>query len=129
MVQDVGGRDMEWRPVNSGSPWKYVDVGGYSSGGLRFRHIQSPDCSGLFAFLGHRKTTRGNTLGMVYFASASDTFQLVGFASALTRRYTRSVMSPLVAQQQAGMVDIDDFGCFRADITELELANTQRWRP
>jgi hypothetical protein len=30
---------------------------------LRFRHIQSPDYSGLFAFLGHRKTTRGNTLG------------------------------------------------------------------
>lgn len=52
MVQDVGGRDMEWRPVKSGSPWKYVDVGGYSSGGLRFRHILSPDYSGLFAFLG-----------------------------------------------------------------------------
>jgi len=30
---------------------------------LRFRHIQSPDYSGLFAFLGHRKTTHGNTLG------------------------------------------------------------------
>ena len=30
---------------------------------LRFRHIQRPDYSGLFAFLGHRKTTHGNTLG------------------------------------------------------------------
>ena len=53
MVQDVGGRDMKLRPVKSGAPWRYVDVGGYYSGGLRFRHIQSPDYSGLFAFLGH----------------------------------------------------------------------------
>lgn len=52
MVQDVGGRDVDLRPVKSESPWKYVDVGGYCSGGLRFRHIQSPDYSGLFAFLG-----------------------------------------------------------------------------
>jgi len=27
---------------------------------LRFRHIQSPDYSGLFAFLGRRKTTHGH---------------------------------------------------------------------
>lgn len=52
MVQDVGGRDVDLRPVKSESPWKYVDVGGYCSGGLRFRHIQSPDYSGLFAFWG-----------------------------------------------------------------------------
>lgn len=38
MVQDVGGRDMKFRPVKSGSTWRYVDVGGYCSGGLRFRH-------------------------------------------------------------------------------------------
>lgn len=63
MVQDVGGRDMKLRPVKSGAPWRYVDVGGYYSGGLRFRHIQSPDFSGLFAFLGLSKTTHGNTLG------------------------------------------------------------------
>lgn len=63
MVQDVGGRDVDLRPVKSESPWKYVDVGGYCSGGLRFRHIQSPDYSGLFAFLGHRKATHGNTFG------------------------------------------------------------------
>ena len=30
---------------------------------LRFRHIQSPDYSGLFAFLGYRKTPPGSTLG------------------------------------------------------------------
>ena len=30
---------------------------------LRFRHFQSPDYSGLFAFLGHGKATHGNTLG------------------------------------------------------------------
>ncbi|HGA2315708.1 TPA: DUF4113 domain-containing protein [Pseudomonas putida] len=63
MMQDVGGRYMEWMPVKSGSPWRYVDVDGYCSGGLRFRHIQSPDYSGLFAFLGYRKTPPGSTLG------------------------------------------------------------------
>lgn len=41
MVQDVGGRDVDWRLVKSESPWKYVDVGGYCSGGLRFRHHSS----------------------------------------------------------------------------------------
>ena len=40
-----------------------MDVGGYSSGGLRFRHIQSPDYSGLFAFLGYRKADHGNAIG------------------------------------------------------------------
>ncbi len=63
---------------------------------------------------------------MVYFGRASDTFLLGRF-----RQSSNSAINPLgnvalgVTQQQAGMVDIDDFGCcFRADVTELELANT-----
>lgn len=83
MVQDVGGRDMKLRPVKSGAPWRYVDVGGYYSGGLRFRHIRSPDYSGLFAFLGHRKPSTGPSVGIVCFG-ASDTSCLVGFAKAPT---------------------------------------------
>lgn len=87
MVQDVGGRDMKLRPVKSGAPWRYVDVGGYYSGGLRFRHIQSPDFSGLFAFLGLSKTTHGNTLGNGIICQRWQNFPyLVGFARAPTRR-------------------------------------------
>uniref|UniRef100_A0A923K3L4 Uncharacterized protein n=1 Tax=Pseudomonas vlassakiae TaxID=485888 RepID=A0A923K3L4_9PSED len=118
---------------------------------LRFRHIQSPDYSGLFAFLGHRKTTRGNILGRVYFGRASDTFLLGRF-----RQRSNSAINPLgnvalgVTQQQAGMVDIDDFDAAfgrisrnwnwlirpgrtwspaaTAALTASSLASSQRWR-
>ncbi|MGV8570208.1 MAG: hypothetical protein ACWA7E_19475, partial [Pseudomonas asiatica] len=50
---------------------------------LRFRHIQSPDYSGLFAFLGHRKPSMGPSVGIVCLG-ASDTSCLVGFAKAPT---------------------------------------------
>lgn len=91
MVQDVGGRDMKLRPVKSGAPWRYVDVGGYYSGGLRFRHIQSPDDSGLFAFLRGGKLDAEKAKCSATFRWCSATlpqkrFHRVGFTISPTRR-------------------------------------------